>query len=134
MPREPIENASGTNWESFGNQLGISREPIENALRTNRECLGNQLGILREPIENASGTNWESLGNQSRMRRELIVNASRIRIKLQCRCFTRNRSIYKSVVSVPGLQPCFVAFDVLLVNDKKLANVPLSERIKHLER
>ena len=29
-----------------------------------------------------------------------------------------------------GLHPCFVVFDILLINDEKLANRPLHERIK----
>ena len=35
--------------------------------------------------------------------------------------------------NLTGCQPCFVAFDVLLINDEKLANVSLKERIQKLE-
>ncbi|PFX16725.1 DNA ligase 4 [Stylophora pistillata] len=33
-----------------------------------------------------------------------------------------------------GLHPCFIVFDILIINDKKLANVPLNERIKSMEK
>ncbi|KAJ7378944.1 DNA ligase (ATP) [Desmophyllum pertusum] len=33
-----------------------------------------------------------------------------------------------------GFHPCFVVFDMLVINEKKLANVPLSERIKSMEK
>ncbi|XP_068735127.1 DNA ligase 4-like [Montipora capricornis] len=33
-----------------------------------------------------------------------------------------------------GYHPCFVVFDILVINDKKLANVPLCERIKTMEK
>ena len=33
-----------------------------------------------------------------------------------------------------GHHPCFIVFDMLVINEKKLANVPLSERIKSMER
>lgn len=38
------------------------------------------------------------------------------------------------MLSFLGHHPCFVAFDVLVINEKKLANVPLSERIKSMEK
>jgi len=39
----------------------------------------------------------------------------------------------KSDKLATGLQPCFVVFDVLLINGTKLANVPLKDRIKRAE-
>lgn len=35
--------------------------------------------------------------------------------------------------SLSGVHPCFVVFDVLMVNGENLVNVALSERIKRLE-
>ena len=32
-----------------------------------------------------------------------------------------------------GVHPCFVVFDVLMVNGENLANVPLEDRIKRTE-
>ena len=32
------------------------------------------------------------------------------------------------------IQQCFVVFDVLLINDKNLANCPLHERVEHLKK
>ena len=32
-----------------------------------------------------------------------------------------------------GHHPCFIVFDILIINEKKLANVPLRERIKSME-
>lgn len=32
-----------------------------------------------------------------------------------------------------GHHPCFIVFDILIINEKKLANVPLRERIKFME-
>ena len=33
-----------------------------------------------------------------------------------------------------GLHPCFVVFDVLLVNGKSIASLPLKERLANLEK
>ena len=33
-----------------------------------------------------------------------------------------------------SVQPCFVVFDVLMVNDTNLANCPLRERVEHLNK
>lgn len=33
-----------------------------------------------------------------------------------------------------GHHPCFIVFDMLVINEKNLANVPLSERIKSMEK
>ena len=33
-----------------------------------------------------------------------------------------------------GLHPCFVVFDVLLVNGKSIASLPLEERVENLKK
>ena len=33
-----------------------------------------------------------------------------------------------------GLHPCFVVFDVLLVNGRSIASLPLNERLENLEK
>ena len=33
-----------------------------------------------------------------------------------------------------GLHPCFVVFDVLLVNGKSIASLPLKERVENLKK
>ena len=38
----------------------------------------------------------------------------------------------KSIGEDDDIGQCFVAFDVLLVNDKNLANCPLQERVGYL--
>ena len=35
--------------------------------------------------------------------------------------------------NMDGIQPCFVVFDVLMINNEKLANIPLKERIQKVE-
>jgi len=36
--------------------------------------------------------------------------------------------------SLDGVHPCFVVFDMLMLNDEKLANLPLKERLQKMER
>ena len=33
-----------------------------------------------------------------------------------------------------GIQPCYVVFDVLMINETNLANCPLGERVEHLNK
>lgn len=47
---------------------------------------------------------------------------------MQCVTFT---IVYCVVIDI---QQCFVVFDVLLINDKNLANCPLRERVEHLQK
>ena len=38
------------------------------------------------------------------------------------------------IINVTGVHPCFVVFDMLMLNDEKLANLPLKERLEKMER
>ena len=43
-------------------------------------------------------------------------------------------SIYFVIINSAGVHPCFVVFDMLMLNDEKLANLPLKERLQKMER
>ena len=34
----------------------------------------------------------------------------------------------------PGIKPCYVVFDVLMINDDNLANIALRDRVKRLNK
>ena len=48
--------------------------------------------------------------------------------------FLNNKVVLLVNAFTASYHPCFIVFDILVINDKKLANVPLHERIRTIEK
>lgn len=48
--------------------------------------------------------------------------------------FLSNKVVLLVNAFTASYHPCFIVFDILVINDKKLANVPLRERIRTMEK